>query len=99
DHDCGAVVKVNEPAGHDADHAGMPALAAKDNRASLARAALGPDHLLRFLNDLELNLLPAAVDQVKLLSNLQCLRGIVASQHGDGPHRLLEPAGRIDSRR
>ena len=48
-HDDGrAMVEVDQPAGHDADHAGMPALPAQDDRPPVLQPPLGPDHLLGF---------------------------------------------------
>ena len=55
-----AVVGLDQPAGDDADDARVPALAAQDDRAPVAEAALRRDHRVGLGDDRLLDLLPLA---------------------------------------
>src|SRR5208283_151257 len=69
-HDHGwPLVIIDQPAGDDADHAGVPALAAQDDRPPFFQTSLGLDHLLRLLDDLALDLLAAAIDEIEFLGD------------------------------
>ena len=57
---------LGQPAGDDADDAGMPALASQDDRAAVAEAAVGFDHLLGFVKDLAFDFLAARVAAIEL---------------------------------
>ncbi len=57
---------VGQPAGDDADHAGVPALARQHDRPAVAQAAFRLDHRPRFVQDQTLYLLAAKVAGIEL---------------------------------
>src|SRR5947209_13170715 len=94
-----AAESLNEPAGHDAEHARVPVRSAENQRG-------GPQiHRLRFaaledgLNDAGLNLLTLPIEYIQLLG--QGLRAvyIISKEQLDDCFGSSHPAGGIDTRR
>ena len=88
--------RLDQPAGDDPDHAGMPAFLAQDDRPSLLQAALLGDHLVGLVDDLLLDLLALGVAEVEGLGQLRGPGFIVGREHLDRLHRAFEPAGGVD---
>ena len=91
-------IPLDHPGGHDAHHAGMPAVA----REHEGRVALGVACLLdlgnRLLENPVVERLPLHIHPLQPAGQLERLGGVVAQQQAKAVGRVADPAGRVESR-
>ena len=98
EHD-GAMVFFRQPTGHDAYHPGVPTAFREHEGRVVGLVETLLDLLVRGKLHAPLQRLPAAVELVDILGQLQCAVGAIGHQQFHAQLRLGQPARRVQPRR